>query len=141
MCALYALLRGLLQDNLPRAALCILDYTNYTAKRRPSATSSAPRGIDEYNPRDGKFHGDALDPMPTLLFAEGFRFYFFSLENGDPPHVHIRKGSGKAKFRLSPVSLSKSRGLTQAELRRAHELTREHADEFPERWRGYFDRH
>ena len=79
--------------------------------------------------------------MPTLLLAEGFRFYFFSLENGEPPHVHIRKGSGKAKFSLSPVSLSKSRGLTQAELRRAHELTREHADEFLERWRSYFDQH
>lgn len=79
--------------------------------------------------------------MPTLLLAEGFRFYFFSLENGEPPHVHIRKGSGKAKFWLSPVSLSKSRGLTQAELRRSHELTREHADKFLERWRSYFDQH
>ncbi len=32
--------------------------------------------------------------MPTLLLAEGFHFYFFSLENGEPPHIHIRKGSG-----------------------------------------------
>ena len=36
-------------------------------------------------------------------------------------------------------SLSKSRGLIQAELRRAHELTREPADEFLERWHSYYD--
>ena len=77
--------------------------------------------------------------MPTLLLAEGFRFSFFSLENGEPPHVHVRKGSGKAKFWLSPVSFAKSRGLSQTELRRAHELTREHAAEFLERWHSYFD--
>jgi hypothetical protein len=49
--------------------------------------------------------------MPTLLNVEGFRFYFFSLEGREPPHVHVRKGSGKAKFWLAPVQLVYSRGL------------------------------
>jgi len=26
--------------------------------------------------------------MPTLLLVEGYRFYFFSDERQEPPHVH-----------------------------------------------------
>lgn len=78
--------------------------------------------------------------MPTLLRVEGFRFYFFSLEKNEPPHVHVRKGGGKAKFWLSPVELVKSRGFTRAELRRAHELTQEHARYFLARWNEHFPR-
>ena len=78
--------------------------------------------------------------MPTLLIIEGFRFYFFSLEENEPPHVHVRKGGGKAKFWLSPVELAHCRHLNRQELRRAHELTEEHAEEFLKRWQEYFDR-
>lgn len=78
--------------------------------------------------------------MPTLLVVEGFRFYFFSLEGNEPPHVHVRKGGGKAKFWVSPVELDYSRGLTKPELRRAHELTKEHAEDFLKRWKEYFHR-
>jgi hypothetical protein len=78
--------------------------------------------------------------MPTLLIVEGFRFYFFSLEGTEPPHVHVRKGDGKAKYWLAPVELASSRGLKDQELRRALELTQEHAAEFLERWQEYFDR-
>lgn len=78
--------------------------------------------------------------MPTLLLVEGFRFYFFSLEGNEPPHVHVRKGGGKAKFWLLPVELVHSRGLTKAELRRARELAQEHAEDFINRWEEYFRR-
>jgi len=30
--------------------------------------------------------------VPTLLVVEGFRFYFFSDERQEPPHVHVKKG-------------------------------------------------
>lgn len=78
--------------------------------------------------------------MPTLLEVEGFRFYFFSLEGNEPPHVHVRRGGGKAKFWLSPVELVHSRGLTRAELRRARELTQENVAYFLQRWNEYFSR-
>jgi len=53
--------------------------------------------------------------VPTLLEVEGFRFYFFSLEGNEPPHVHVRKGGGKAKLWLSPVELVYARGFTKPE--------------------------
>ena len=63
--------------------------SNGACDKRPEGVGSG--AAEEYNSRDGKPDGDAPDSMPTLLLAEGFRFYFFSLENGEPPHVHIRK--------------------------------------------------
>lgn len=78
--------------------------------------------------------------MPTLLLVEGYRFYFFSLEGREPPHVHVRKGGGRAKFWLAPVALAHSRGLTRAELRRAHELAEEHAEDFLKRWKEHLHR-
>jgi hypothetical protein len=77
--------------------------------------------------------------MPTLLLVDGFRFYFFSLEGTEPPHVHARKGGGKAKLWLTPVTLVYARGLTKSEERRVQELTRENAEYFLTRWNEYFN--
>jgi hypothetical protein len=78
--------------------------------------------------------------MPTLLQVEGFRFFFFSNERQEPPHVHVEKGDGEAKFWLTPVSLAYSYGLTPAEQRRARELTFQHQAAFVERWNEHFGR-
>jgi hypothetical protein len=78
--------------------------------------------------------------MPTLLQVEGFRFFFFSNERQEPPHVHVEKGDGEAKFWLTPVSLAYSYGLTPAEQRRARELTLQHQAAFVERWNEHFGR-
>ena len=78
--------------------------------------------------------------MPRLLVVEGFRFFFFSGEGTEPPHVHVEKGDGYAKLWLSPVELVYARGLTRAETRRIRELTYEHAEDFLERWNEYFRR-
>lgn len=43
--------------------------------------------------------------MPTVLTVEGFRFFFYSNENDEPPHVHVEKAEGTAKIWLSPVEV------------------------------------
>jgi Domain of unknown function (DUF4160) len=78
--------------------------------------------------------------MPTLLQAEGFRFFFYSNEGREPPHVHVAKGSGEAKVWLQPVRLAHSSGLGPTELRRLRELTFQHQAAFVERWNEYFNR-
>lgn len=78
--------------------------------------------------------------MPTLLVVAGLRFYFFSDERQEPPHVHVRKGDSVAKLWLLPVDLVFSRGFNRAELRRIRELTFEHQAFFVERWNEYFGR-
>ena len=76
--------------------------------------------------------------MPTLLLVEGFRFYFFSEERQEPPHVHVRKGDSVAKLWLRPVEFAYARGFNRAEIRRVRELTFEHQVFFVERWNEYF---
>ena len=39
--------------------------------------------------------------MPTVLRWNGYRFYFFSNEGHEPPHVHIDKAGRSCKFWLA----------------------------------------
>lgn len=76
--------------------------------------------------------------MPTLLLVEGFRFYFFSNERQEPPHVHVRKGDSVAKLWLQPVRLAFARGFNPGEVARIREITLEHRAFFVERWNEHF---
>jgi hypothetical protein len=54
--------------------------------------------------------------MPTLLRIGPYRFYFWSHELNEPPHVHVDRDDSSAKFWLEPISLARNHGF------RAHEL-------------------
>lgn len=49
--------------------------------------------------------------MPTVLRWRGYQFLFYSLDDGEPPHIHVRKGRGQAKFWLSDCQLAKTEGF------------------------------
>ena len=72
--------------------------------------------------------------MPTMLRIQGFRFFFYSLERGEPPHVHVTHGSKAAKYWLDPVELASSDGFRAHELNRVRALVAEHSIEFRRRW-------
>jgi len=78
--------------------------------------------------------------VPTLLVVEGLRFFFYSNEGEEPPHVHFGKGGAAAKLWLRPVGIAYSYGFTPSQLRRIRELTFEHQASFVERWHEYFGR-
>jgi hypothetical protein len=77
--------------------------------------------------------------MPELLRWKGYRFFFSSLDIGEPPHVHVTKGSGYAKFWLDPVRLARSRSLRAHELAEIRRKIDQERQEFMEKWYGYFD--
>jgi hypothetical protein len=54
--------------------------------------------------------------MPTVLRIGAFRFYFYSHEPNEPPHVHVDRGEATIKVWLDPVAVARSRGF------RAHEI-------------------
>ena len=54
--------------------------------------------------------------MPTVLRIGAFRFYFYSHEPNEPPHIHIDRGDATIKVWLTVVEVAKSRGF------RAHEI-------------------
>lgn len=79
----------------------------------------------------------AASPSPELVIA-GFRFFFFSNEGSEPPHIHVEAGDGYAKFWLEPVELAESHRFESQELRRARLLVGNHKALFLEKWREYF---
>ena len=76
--------------------------------------------------------------MPTILRWKGFRFFFFSNEGDEPPHVHAEKDDSTVKFWLDPVIYASSSGFSDREIRTLAEKVKEHHDEFLEAWHGYF---
>ncbi len=77
--------------------------------------------------------------MPAVLREGPSRFYFWSRENNEPPHVHVQRERFEAKFWLDPVELAGNWGFARHELREMERLVRQHRDLLLERWREHFD--
>ena len=78
--------------------------------------------------------------MPTVLRISGFRFFFYSLEGAEPPHIHVEHGDSVAKFWLDPVELANSHGFRSHELNHLRTLVSEHRARFLETWNVHFRR-
>ena len=76
--------------------------------------------------------------MPTVLRSVPYRFYLYSHEPNEPPHVHVDRDNFSAKFWLEPVGLARNLGFNARELRRLQSLVTEHQTELLEAWHGYF---
>lgn len=76
--------------------------------------------------------------MPTILRADGFRFYFFSNEGNEPPHVHVSRGDGLAKVWLASLAVAHAEGLSPGELRRIREITFANRAIFVRSWNEHF---
>lgn len=76
--------------------------------------------------------------MPTILRVGAYRFFFYSNENGEPPHIHIQRERSLAKFWLKPVSLASSIRFPPKEVRDLRKLVNEHKSELLEAWNEYF---
>ncbi len=76
--------------------------------------------------------------MPTIHREDGFRFSFFSNENSEPSHVHVKSAENQAKFWLDPVSLAYNYGFTSKELGKIEGIIRLNRDQFLEAWNAHF---
>ena len=75
---------------------------------------------------------------PTVLRDGPYRFFFFSNERGEPPHIHVQRDRCLAKYWLEPVALAASTGFGPRELRIIASLVATHADTFREAWHVHF---
>ena len=76
--------------------------------------------------------------MPTVLRVGPYRFFFYSSDWREPPHIHVERGEAKAKFWLSPVRLERSAGFGGSELNRIQRIVEEHVEELRRSWDEYF---
>jgi hypothetical protein len=76
--------------------------------------------------------------MPTVLRQGPYRFYWFSHEPGEPPHVHVDRDECSAKLWLRPVGLARNLGFPAAELRRIRMIVEANQSALLEAWNGHF---
>jgi hypothetical protein len=76
--------------------------------------------------------------VPTVLRVGGHRFFFYSNEGNEPPHIHVQKAENYAKFWLQPVQLAESIGYNSKELRYVQDIIIEHSKLLLEAWYEHF---
>jgi len=76
--------------------------------------------------------------MPNVLRSGPYRFYFYSHEPNEPPHVHVDRDNLSAKFWLEPVGLAQNLGFRPKELRQVQEIVGQNQQRFVEAWNDYF---
>jgi hypothetical protein len=77
--------------------------------------------------------------MPTVLRSVPYRFYFYSHEPNEPPHIHVDRDDLSAKSWLDPVQLAANLGFRAHELRTVQSIVIASATLFLEAWNGFFD--
>jgi hypothetical protein len=78
--------------------------------------------------------------MPAIFRWKGFRFFFFSNEGKEPPHVHVAKDSCEAKFWLKDCSLAYNDDFKHNDLKRLKKIIKEQRAFFLEKWYEHEER-
>ena len=78
--------------------------------------------------------------MPTVRYSGPYRFYFYSNERNEPPHVHVQRDNSFAKFWLQPAALANSRRFHSRELRTIQAIIERHRVELLEAWNEHIRR-
>jgi hypothetical protein len=76
--------------------------------------------------------------MPTVLRVGGHRFFFYSEERREPPHIHVKAAENYAKFWLEPVRLSEAYGYNSRELLVISRIVEENKELFLDAWNEHF---
>jgi hypothetical protein len=75
---------------------------------------------------------------PTVLHEGPYRFFFYSGDRSEPPHVHVERDDEQAKIWLQPVSVARNWGFSATELRRVEAIVEEHQATLLESWNEFF---
>lgn len=77
--------------------------------------------------------------MPTIFRSGPYRFFFYSGDGGEPPHVHVERDDCEAKFWLDPLFLDRSGGFTRRELKTIRDIIEENQQTMLDAWNEYFN--
>lgn len=76
--------------------------------------------------------------MPTVLWIGPYRFFFYSNEGREPPHIHVERDENVAKYWLDLAELASNHGFRSRELTQVRALVIENRATFLEAWHGHF---
>ena len=77
--------------------------------------------------------------MPTIDDIGPYKFFFYSAEGVEPPHVHVRRDRATAKFWLNPIHVARSRRFSDHEILTIQKLIEENYDRILEVWNEHFN--
>jgi hypothetical protein len=77
--------------------------------------------------------------MPSIFRSGPYRFFFYSGDRNEPPHVHVEHDDCEAKFWLDPIRLERSGGFSSRELGKIQKLIEENQQHLAERWNEFFN--
>jgi hypothetical protein len=77
--------------------------------------------------------------MPAVLRIGRYRFFFFSNEGNEPPHIHVKASGDEAKFWLDPVQLAANYGFNTSEINEIERLVNEHQQDLLGAWHEHLD--
>jgi hypothetical protein len=77
--------------------------------------------------------------MPTVLRDGPYRFFFYSADRAEPPHVHVERDDKQLKAWIDPVRLARNIGFRKREVRTVLALIREHQELLLRVWHDEFD--
>ncbi len=76
--------------------------------------------------------------MPTIQNISGpYRFFFYSFDCNEPPHIHVQRERMTCKFWIEPITLSMSNGFSDRELRQIRRMVSEYQKRFLLEWRKH----
>jgi hypothetical protein len=73
--------------------------------------------------------------MPTIKGVAGpYRFFFYSFDCNERPHVHVQRDRATCKFWLDSLTLASNSGFSARELTRIRRIILEHRFRINEAW-------
>lgn len=76
--------------------------------------------------------------MPTVLRWQGYRFFFYSADGWEPPHIHVVRDGKEAKIWLKDAVVAVNLGFSARELNEIIRKTRDESEAFQEAWNDHF---
>lgn len=75
--------------------------------------------------------------MPTIHIENGFRFFFYSNEGMEPPHIHVIGKGGEAKIWLNTLVIAASYNLNPSDQREILKITERNVNLFLKAWSNF----
>lgn len=76
--------------------------------------------------------------MPSILRIGPYRFFFYSADQGEPIHIHVRRDDNVVKFWVNPVRMSSNVGFSAKELREIEKLVVDNQQNISRNWNEFF---
>ena len=82
--------------------------------------------------------------MPTVLFINGWRFFFYANERDEPIHIHCRKAEKECKYWLDPENFDVKEAFTfnmnNKDKRQVKKIIFEYFESIESEWNQFVER-